>query len=54
MMATMPYSFKFVWAPIIEIYHLPFMGKRKSWIIPMQLIGTCILAYLYLNILQLL
>lgn len=54
MMATMPYSFKFAWAPIIELYHLPFMGKRKSWIIPMQLIGTAILVYLYLNIMQLL
>lgn len=54
MMATMPYSFKFVWAPIIEIYYISFIGKRKTWIIPTQLLGTTILFYLYLNVDQLL
>ena len=50
MMASMPYSFKFFWAPVIEIYYLPFMGKRKSWIVPMQFVSSAILCYLFLNI----
>jgi len=54
MMATLPYSFKFFWAPVIEIYHWPLLGKRKSWIVPMQLVGCCVLLYLYSSIEQLL
>jgi len=54
MMATLPYSFKFFWAPVIEIYHMPLLGKRKSWVVPMQLIGCCVLLYLYGSIEQLL
>jgi hypothetical protein len=46
MMATMPYSFKFFWAPLVELYYMPQIGKRKSWIVPMQLIGSGILFYL--------
>ena len=46
MMATMPYSFKVFWAPFVELYYFPLIGKRKSWIVPMQLIGSIILFYL--------
>ena len=46
MMATMPYSFKVFWAPLVEIYYFPQIGKRKSWIVPMQIIGSIILFYL--------
>ena len=46
MMSTMPYSFKVFWAPIVELYHIPGCGKRKSWVVPTQLIGCCILYYL--------
>jgi MFS transporter, PAT family, solute carrier family 33 (acetyl-CoA transportor), member 1 len=33
-MCTMPFSFKVFWAPIVEIYHFPGYGKRKSWVVP--------------------
>ena len=46
MMATMPYSFKVFWAPFVELYYFPLIGKRKSWIVPMQLIGSILLFYL--------
>ena len=46
MMSTMPYSFKVFWAPIVELYHIPGVGKRKSWVIPTQLVGCIILFYL--------
>ena len=45
-LCTMPYSYKVFWSPLIELYHLPALGKRKSWIVPTQLFGSCILLYL--------
>ncbi len=46
MMATMPYSFKVFWAPLIELYYFQAIGKRKSWVVPTQLIGSSILFFL--------
>ena len=54
MMCTMPFSFKVLWSPFVEFYHLERVGKRKSWIIPTQLIMCCILFYLMNNLEQLL
>lgn len=37
---TLPYSFKFLWAPAVDSYRLKFFqknfGQRKSWLISMQ------------------
>jgi len=33
-MSTFPYSIKFLWAPLSELYYSKSFGKRKSWIIP--------------------
>ncbi len=41
----MAYSFKFVWAPIIDRYKLFLFGRRRSWIFASQL---CIGIFLYL------
>ncbi|OBZ78994.1 hypothetical protein A0H81_00307 [Grifola frondosa] len=39
-----PYSLKLLWSPIVDSLFLPSIGRRKSWIIPMQLIiGTIML-----------
>ena len=46
MLCTMPFSFKVFWSPIVELYSLPMCGKRKSWVVPSQLIGCAILYYL--------
>ena len=32
-----PYAFKFLWAPLIDRYTLPFLGRRRGWIFAMQL-----------------
>ncbi len=32
-----PYTFKFLWAPLMDHYGLSRLGKRKSWILLMQL-----------------
>lgn len=47
MMATMPFSFKVFWSPVVELYYFKSVGKRKSWVVPTQLIGCGILFYLY-------
>ncbi|KAI0932743.1 hypothetical protein AcW1_000228 [Taiwanofungus camphoratus] len=40
-----PYSLKLLWSPIVDSVFWPKFGRRKSWIIPMQLIiGTIMLA----------
>jgi PAT family acetyl-CoA transporter-like MFS transporter 1 len=48
-LAVWPYSLKLLWSPIVDCYYSEKLGgRRKSWIIPTQLlIGLCmaILAY---------
>ena len=33
---TLPYNWKFLWSPLIDRYQLPFLGRRRGWIILMQ------------------
>jgi MFS transporter, PAT family, beta-lactamase induction signal transducer AmpG len=33
----LPYLLKFLWAPLIDRYPLPFLGRRRGWILAMQL-----------------
>lgn len=43
-LSSYPYSLKLLWSPIVDSLFLPSIGRRKSWIIPMQLIiGTLLL-----------
>ncbi len=38
-----PYTWKFLWAPLMDRYVPPFLGRRRGWIAAMQLIlGVCI------------
>ncbi len=30
------YSLKFLWAPLLDRYHFPFLGRRKTWLIITQ------------------
>ena len=46
MMCTMPFSLKLFWSPIIEFYYLKSFGKRKSWVVPMQLLMFVLLYYM--------
>jgi len=32
-----PYTFKFAWAPLIDRYAPPFLGRRRSWIFMAQM-----------------
>jgi PAT family beta-lactamase induction signal transducer AmpG len=31
-----PYTFKFLWAPLLDHYRLAFLGERKAWILITQ------------------
>jgi PAT family beta-lactamase induction signal transducer AmpG len=33
-----PYSFKFAWAPLLDRYALPFLGRRRGWVLLFQIL----------------
>jgi PAT family beta-lactamase induction signal transducer AmpG len=33
---TAPWSLKFLWAPLVERAHWPRLGRRRSWLLPLQ------------------
>ncbi|KAI9364908.1 acetyl-coenzyme A transporter 1-domain-containing protein [Zopfochytrium polystomum] len=37
-LSSYPYSLKLLWSPIVDTLYLPSVGRRKSWIVPIQLI----------------
>ena len=34
----LPYTFKFAWAPLLDRYHLPWLGRRRGWILLFQVL----------------
>ena len=32
-----PWTFKFLWAPLMDAYRLPFLGRKRGWILVTQL-----------------
>ncbi|KZT22107.1 MFS general substrate transporter [Neolentinus lepideus HHB14362 ss-1] len=45
-LASYPYSLKLLWSPIVDSIFLPSVGRRKSWIIPMQIVIGSIMLYI--------
>lgn len=45
-LAGLPWAFKFLWAPFVENHWVRKIGKRKSWILPMQFLSVCSLLYI--------
>ena len=33
-----PYNWKFLWAPILDRYALPFLGRRRGWLLLIQIL----------------
>lgn len=44
--AAYPYSLKLFWSPIVDSVYIKSIGRRKSWIIPIQLLVGLIFVYL--------
>jgi hypothetical protein len=42
-MAGYPYSFKLLWSPIVDSVYSAAFGRRKSWIVPVQLASAALL-----------
>lgn len=40
-LVMVPYSLKFVWAPLLDRYTIPFFGRRKGWLLIIQLLLAC-------------
>lgn len=36
-LVSLPYAIKFLWAPIVDRYALPFLDRRRSWLVLFQL-----------------
>ena len=36
-LVQLPYVWKFLWAPLLDRYSLPFLGRRRSWMLLTQL-----------------
>ena len=36
-LVSMPYALKFLWAPFLDRYALPFLGRRRGWMLVTQL-----------------
>ncbi|KAI8473191.1 MAG: acetyl-coenzyme A transporter 1-domain-containing protein [Monoraphidium minutum] len=41
--SSYPYSFKLLWSPIVDCLHSRRFGRRKSWIVPIQLASAALL-----------
>src|SRR6185503_17952002 len=39
-LAGLPYSLKFLWAPFLDRYVFPGLGRRKGWLLASQLLLT--------------
>jgi PAT family acetyl-CoA transporter-like MFS transporter 1 len=43
-----PYSLKLLWSPVVDALYLDQVGRRKSWIVPIQaIIGLMLIGYSY-------
>jgi len=34
---SLPYTWKFIWSPLMDRFHLPFLGRRRGWALFTQL-----------------
>ncbi|MCS6912722.1 MAG: MFS transporter [Myxococcota bacterium] len=43
---ALPWALKFLWAPAVDRLYWPRLGRRRSWIVPLQLLASLTLAAL--------
>src|SRR5512139_4240598 len=39
----LPYTFKFLWAPLMDRFDLPWLGRRRGWLVATQLALAAVL-----------
>jgi PAT family beta-lactamase induction signal transducer AmpG len=45
-LVALPYSFKWVWAPLLDRYVPPFLGRRRGWLLIMQIAMTLAIGWM--------
>lgn len=45
-LASYPYSLKLLWSPIVDAVWSPRVGRRKSWILPIQMFSGLVMIWL--------
>jgi len=53
-LSSYPYSLKLLWSPIVDSVFIKSIGRRKSWIIPMQITVGSLMLYISMNVQKLL
>ena len=48
-LVTLPYSLKFVWAPVMDRYTPPFLGRRRGWVFITQVLLLLAIAAMSLH-----
>jgi len=48
-LVTLPYSLKFVWAPLMDRYTPPFLGRRRGWVLITQVLLLLVIAAMSLH-----
>jgi PAT family beta-lactamase induction signal transducer AmpG len=46
---ALPYSLKFLWAPIVDRYVPPFLGRRRGWILIAQILVMLSIAWMSMH-----
>lgn len=49
-LSSWPYSLKLLWSPIVDAVYTPLLGRRKSWIVPIQILTGVLFFFLGNNI----
>lgn len=42
-LVSLPFSLKIIWAPIVDTFYVPSFGRRKTWLVPIQLLTVRVL-----------
>lgn len=42
-LVTQPYAYKFIWAPLMDRFEPPLLGRRRGWLVMMQLLLALII-----------
>src|SRR5712692_1463820 len=45
-LVAQPYIYKFVWAPLMDRFSIPFLGRRRGWLILTQILLLATIAWM--------
>jgi MFS transporter, PAT family, solute carrier family 33 (acetyl-CoA transportor), member 1 len=48
--AMWPYGIKLLWSPVVDSLYFSKFGRRKTWVVPLQLIVAAVLWHISLNL----